>query len=255
MAERATGTPCWVDISVPDVEAAKTFYAGLLGWDCRSDPRPEAGGYTMCFVDGVTAAAITPMWGEDARAGWSIYLASDDCDVSAAAVADNGGTVLSPPMDIFDSGRMAFCLDPVGATFGIWQKNEHRGMETESVVGAVAWIELVARGADAAAAFYHAVFGLEPVPMPEMPSYRLLQRDGVTAGGLIELDEAMSGGEGSHWRVYAGVADIDASCEQVVELGGRVEISAFPAGDIGTIAFVRDPFNVRLGIIQPAGGS
>ncbi len=55
MAERPTGTPCWVDISVPDVEAAKAFYAELLGWECRTDPRPEAGGYTMCFVDGVVA--------------------------------------------------------------------------------------------------------------------------------------------------------------------------------------------------------
>src|SRR4051812_41252985 len=108
MAERPTGTPCWMDVSVPDVEAAKAFYAELLGWECRTDPRPEAGGYTMCFVDGVVAAAITPMWGEDAKAGWSVYLASDDADLSATAVTEHGGQVLAAPMDIFDSGRMAF---------------------------------------------------------------------------------------------------------------------------------------------------
>ena len=47
------------------------------------------------------------------------------------------------------------------------------------------------------------------------------------------------------------VADADASCEQAIELGGRVEIATFDAPGIGRIAFVRDPFNVRLGIIQP----
>jgi len=29
---RVAGTPCWVDDSAPDLEAAKAFYAGLLGW-------------------------------------------------------------------------------------------------------------------------------------------------------------------------------------------------------------------------------
>jgi predicted enzyme related to lactoylglutathione lyase len=251
MAERATGVPCWVDISVPDVEAAKTFYTELLGWDCRTDPRPEAGGYTMCFVDDVPAAAITPMWGEDATAGWSVYIASDDVDTAAAAVADNGGTVLSPPMGIFDAGRMAFCLDPTGATFGIWQKGTHRGMETEYVPGAVAWIELVARGAERAAAFYGAVFGLEAVPFENVPNYWLLQQGGVTAGGLIELQEAMSGSEGSRWRVYVGVTDVDAACDRAAGLGGSVEIVPFDAEGIGQIAFIRDPFNVRLGIIEP----
>jgi predicted enzyme related to lactoylglutathione lyase len=251
MAERPTGTPCWVDISVPDVEAAKTFYSALLGWDCRTDPRPEAGGYTMCFVDGVTAAAITPMWGEDAKAGWSVYLASDDVDLAATAVAENGGQVLSAPMDVFDAGRMAFCSDPGGATFGLWQKGAHRGFETDYVPGAVAWIELVARGAETAAAFYRAVSGLEAVPFPDMPNYWTLQQGGETAGGLIELDEAMSGAEGPHWRVYMAVADIDAALEQTAALGGSVEVPAFAAGGIGRIAFIRDPFNVRLGLIQP----
>ena len=196
-----------------DIEAAKTFYAGLLGWECRTDPRPEAGGYTMCFVDGVVAAAITPMWAEHATAGWSVYFASDDADVSAAAVAGNGGQVIAPPMDVFDAGRMAFALDPVGATFGIWQKGVHRGMETDYVPGAVAWIELVARRRGRQRLLRGGVRP-EGRAVPGMPdSYWLLQQGGETAAGLIELDEERSGAEGSHWRVYVAVADIDATLD------------------------------------------
>ena len=251
MAERATGTPCWVDVSVPDVDAAKAFYGALLGWDCRTDPRPEAGGYTMCFVDDVPAAAITPMWGEGARPGWSVYLASDDADLSAAAVTGNGGQVLSPPTDIFDTGRTAFALDPAGAAFGIWQKGVNRGIETDFVPGAVAWIELVSRGAETAAAFYRAVFGLETAGFPGMEGYWLFQQDGETAGGLIELDEERSGPIGSHWRVYMGVADADDALERAVALGGGVEVPAFDTEGVGRIAFLRDPFEIRLGIIAP----
>jgi predicted enzyme related to lactoylglutathione lyase len=251
MAERPTGTPCWADISVPDVDAAKAFYSELLGWDCRTDPRPEAGGYTMCFVDDVPAAAITPMWGDDAKAGWSVYIASDDTDLTATAVTEHGGHVLASPMNIFDAGRMAFAVDPVGATFGIWQKNVHRGFETGFSVGAMAWIELVARDADKAAAFYRAVFGLEAVPFPDMPTYWLLQQGGVTTAGLIELNEQVSGAEGSHWRVYVTIAGVEETCARAVALGGSVEIEPFDAAGIGRIAYLRDPFNVRLGVIQP----
>jgi len=27
-----TGTPCWVDLAVPDADAAREFYAAILGW-------------------------------------------------------------------------------------------------------------------------------------------------------------------------------------------------------------------------------
>jgi predicted enzyme related to lactoylglutathione lyase len=84
-----------------------------------------------------------------------------------------------------------------------------------------------------------------------VPNYWLLQQGGVTAGGLIELQEAMSGSEGSRWRVYVGVTDVDAACDRAAGLGGSVEIVPFDAEGIGQIAFIRDPFNVRLGIIEP----
>lgn len=252
MAERPTGTPCWVDISVPDVERAKEFYGGLLGWDCRTDPRPEAGGYTMCFLGELPAGAITPMWGEDARPGWTVYIATDDADATAEAVVAHGGMVFMEPMDVFDSGRLVVGADPSGAMFGAWQKGAHRGAETEYVPGALAWVECVARGAEAAGAFYAAVFGMQPVPYPGMDGYFIFQQDGVGCGGLMELNEQVSGAIGSHWRVFMGSADVDASYALAEELGGSQEIPPFDIPTIGRCAFVRDPFDVRLGIIQPA---
>ena len=161
---------------MPDIEVAKTFYAGCSAGTAAPTREPDAGGYTMCFVDGVVAAAITPMWTEHATAGWSVYFASDDADASAAAVAGNGGQVIAPPMDVFDAGRMSFALDRSGHVRHLAEGRAPRDGDGY-VPGAVAWIELVARGAQQAAAFYDAVFGLKAVPLPGGPTdYWLLHR-------------------------------------------------------------------------------
>ena len=38
-----SGTPSWVGLSRPDVEASKRFYGDLFGWSADSDPRPDSG--------------------------------------------------------------------------------------------------------------------------------------------------------------------------------------------------------------------
>ena len=37
-----------------------------------------------------------------------------DADATAKAITDAGGTVLVPPMDVMEAGRMAVALDPTG---------------------------------------------------------------------------------------------------------------------------------------------
>jgi predicted enzyme related to lactoylglutathione lyase len=46
MSERdgyAPGVPSWIDLTTSDPEAAKAFYAELLGWDLDANG-PETGG-------------------------------------------------------------------------------------------------------------------------------------------------------------------------------------------------------------------
>jgi predicted enzyme related to lactoylglutathione lyase len=48
MSERtsyAPGTPCWVDLGTPDLDAAEKFYGPLLGWEIPELPNSaEMGG-------------------------------------------------------------------------------------------------------------------------------------------------------------------------------------------------------------------
>ena len=53
------GTPMWVDLSVDDVEAAKTFYTGLFGWEFE-DVMPEGadGHYFVGRIRGGDVGAV-----------------------------------------------------------------------------------------------------------------------------------------------------------------------------------------------------
>ncbi len=75
------GTSCWVDIGVPDVEAAKAFYSDLLGWDYAGGGE-EFGGYLNATLRGRTVAGIGPQQDPDDPPRWTTYFATDD---SAAA--------------------------------------------------------------------------------------------------------------------------------------------------------------------------
>ena len=54
------GVPCWADLGVPDVTAAKHFYAEVLGWSYRST-EIEFGDYSIAETQGAAAAGIGPL--------------------------------------------------------------------------------------------------------------------------------------------------------------------------------------------------
>lgn len=129
-----TGTPCWVDLSVPDLAAAKEFYGAVFGWSFV-DSGAEFGHYQICQVGGRAAAAIAPCQSEGQPTVWTVYVASDDADGTAKLIGENGGTVLAEPMDIPGSGRMCIAQDPLGAAFGVWQAAGTHGAEVYAEPG------------------------------------------------------------------------------------------------------------------------
>lgn len=62
------GGPCWAELGTSDLEAAKRFYAELFGWRAETDPRQEAGGYTVAHLGEAAVAALTPSTRRHSRA-------------------------------------------------------------------------------------------------------------------------------------------------------------------------------------------
>jgi len=254
------GVPCWTDHSSADPEGAAEFYGGLFGWDLEdSMPADSPGKYFMARLRGENVAAIGSQMGDAAPAMWNTYIWVDSADDTAAKVREAGGSVLSEPMTIFDSGRMAFFADPEGAAFGVWQPDQHRGATIVNEPGSVNFNGLNTRDPEAAKAFYGAVLGWEALPMGMWalrpygdhlealnPGTRARTKE---VGGPERFEEVVAAlnvipddqpDTPAYWDVTFGVADADATAAKAKELGGTVLVEPFDAPWIrGTV--IRDP--------------
>lgn len=152
------GGPCWTELGTSDLEAAKRFYADLFGWRPETDPRQEAGGYTVAHLGDAPVAAISPLYQESQPVAWNVSFAVADADTAVDAVQAAGGTVVLGPMDVFDVGRFAVAFDPTGAAFQLWQARAFPGAGLFNAPGALGWVELLTRAPDRAVEFYTTVF-------------------------------------------------------------------------------------------------
>ena len=254
------GVPCWIDHSSSDPDGAAAFYGGLFGWELEDTmPADAPGKYFQGRLNGGLVGAVGSQMDDAAPATWNTYIWVESADDTAAKVREAGGSVLSEPMDIFDSGRMAFFADPEGAVFGVWQPNQHRGAAVVNEPGSLNFNGLHTRGLEAAKAFYGAVFGWEALPMgmwalPAYGDHLEVLNPGTRArtaevGGPSRFEEVVAAvtvipddqpGTPAHWDVTFGVADADAIAERAAELGGTVVVPPFDAPWIrGTV--IRDP--------------
>lgn len=216
------GTPCWGDLMVPDRDKAVTFYESLLGWTVESGG-PETGYYGMAQIDGKPVAGIGQIPPEQAGMPpmWTTYLSVSDVDKTAAAIAEAGGQVIAPPMDVLTEGRMAIATDPTGATFGLWQPGRHSGTQATLTPGAPAWNECMTRDFAVAKQFYGDVFGYGFGDMSGPGfTYATLDVDGRPVGGLGELAADSQASPG--WVTYFWTADADEAAARIPDLGGTV---------------------------------
>lgn len=248
------GTPCWVDVASPDLDASVAFYRALFGWDAAA-VELDGGDYRVFELGGKTVGGIRSVDDADALPLWRAYVSVDDASATANAVRDAGGRVVVEPYDVRDQGRLALCADGAGATFGVWQAGANPGAQLCIEPGTFCWIELACRDVDAAKAFYGAVFGWNGTTTPlEGTSYTEFDAGGSSVAGMILMSELWPPDMPAHWMVYFAVDDCDVVADHAHRLGGRV---AVPPTDIepGRFAVVNDPQGNTFSIIamRPVG--
>jgi predicted enzyme related to lactoylglutathione lyase len=157
------GTFCWVELSTGDFPAAREFYTNLFGWQAWDAPLPDGGVYTMFGIGERYVGAGTQQRDEERSQGipphWNAYVATEDADQAAKAAEAAGGTMLVPPFDVLESGRMTVMADPTGAAISAWQPKDHPGFGLADVPGSFGWAELWTPDTARAQAFYEEVFG------------------------------------------------------------------------------------------------
>ncbi len=249
------GTPSWVDLSSPDPAASNAFYSTLFGWEIQ-DTGEEMGHYGMCLLGGRPVAGIGPqMGGGDAPPAWLTYLAVDDVEKTAEAIASNGGTVVAPPMDVGAAGRMAVAQDPAGAFFGIWQAGETIGYERFNEPNSVVWNEAMSRDPERTKPFYAAVFGYEFEPVEGSPYWMLKDASHhETVGGIGAMDAGVPAEVPAHWMTYFLVDDTDASAAKARGAGATVAQEPVDT-PFGRMAVVVDPLGAMFSIMTAPAGS
>lgn len=99
--------------TVPDEDAAMTFYSSVLGWRFAPGRTPRA---WAAEGPGLPGSGI---WGGQGYAGWKVMYAVDDLDAAVDRVRAAGGRV----GELADApyGRTADCADDQGVEFWLWQ--------------------------------------------------------------------------------------------------------------------------------------
>jgi hypothetical protein len=260
------GVPSWVDVTQTDLAAASEFYRGLFGWELTHVmPSDAPDAYLVATLDGHDAAAVAPA-GDAEGTRWRTYVACDDADATASAVAQAGGAVLIAPADAGPGGRTATCADPQGAVFHLWQAGRRLGAQVANLPGAWNFSILHTSDPGAVLPFYAAVFGWAADPelgagMIRVPGYgdhlaatvdpRIHERQqfappgfaDVVAGVMPDADPAQAG-----WQVTFTVADRDESVSAAERLGATV-LSAADT-EWTREAVVRDPQGATLTLSQ-----
>ncbi len=111
----------WNELMTTDVEGAKAFYAGLLGWTLEDD---DSAGmpYVIAKSGGRMVAGIMakpPMVPEGIPSHWGAYVTVENVDECAKKAVELGGALLFPPMDIPTVGRFCVIKDPQGAVLSL----------------------------------------------------------------------------------------------------------------------------------------
>ena len=252
--KHAPGAFCWIELSTSDQDGAKHFYSSLFGWTISDMPMGPNDFYTIFRIDGKDAAAAATLRPEQVSQGlpphWLIYMAANSADETAERAAHAGGTVMAPPFDVFNAGRMAVVQDPTGAMFSIWQANMNTGIGIAGVDGSLCWADLSTPDADRAKQFYSDVFGWN-ISTENDPSGYLHIKNGEEFIGGIQPAAHRNPNAPPHWLAYFLVSDCNAFAARAKELGAQLLVEPMSMEKVGRMSVMADPQGAVFAIFQP----
>jgi predicted enzyme related to lactoylglutathione lyase len=252
------GSPAWLDLGAPDIDAAAAFYGAVFGWQAQAFDE-EMSSYKAFRLDGKAVGAVGQLTEEGARSAWMLYFHTPDIEAAVKAVEEAGGTVRTPPSEVADEGRFAQVTDPQGAQFALWQPGSYPGIEAVDGPGSLGWIELYTTDSKAAQDFYGRVFGWTGQDM-ELPggggTYTMVTPKDCPPermfGGVMAVSDMFASGDARpYWHPVFGTADCDATVAVVREKGGSVSMGPEDAEGVGRLAVCNDPAGAEFVVLTP----
>jgi predicted enzyme related to lactoylglutathione lyase len=253
------GTFCWPELATTDQKGGVAFYRALFGWGINEEPIGEGEVYSMFQLRGKEVAAAYTMRPEERQSGapphWNMYVAVVNVDETVKRAQGLGATVLGPPFDVMEHGRMAVLQDPTGAVFCLWQSKAHIGAKILNEPGTLCWSELTTRDTKAAESFYTSLFGwtAKHAAPGAVMEYTEFQLQGKSSVGMLAMPANMPPAVPSYWMPYFQVADCDASTTQAKQLGASVMVGPQDIPKTGRFTILKDLPGAFLALFQFAG--
>jgi predicted enzyme related to lactoylglutathione lyase len=243
----------WYELITSDVEAAKVFYAEVVGWDTK-DASISGMAYTL-FTAGKASVSGLLELPEDARnlgatPSWTGYVGVDDVDAIVDRIKQLGGAVYVPPKDNPNISRFSVVADPQLATLGLfkWLKPDLDQPTELGVPGRVGWHELLAADWEKAWAFYAGLFGWQKAlaDTDVMRTYQLFSVGGQMIGGMFTKPPMVPV---PFWLYYFNIGDIDAAAKRVNARSGQVINGPIEVPDGSWVVQCTDPQGAIFGLV------
>jgi len=240
------GTPTWVELRSPDVEASIAFYRELFGWKASEEKRSS--GSRMFSSGDKIVSGVRPLHGTQISPQWITYVSTDDEAQAVSHAKAAGGKVLMETDRDSEMG-MIMLQDPVGAVFGVFQNDLFGGAQAFNQPISLTFNLLMTRQPHAAKSFYSEIFGWEPRDREIGGIAFTYFFQGVRGvAGLMAMNERWPQAFPSHWQVSFSVDDADVLAARAVELGGKAQpVTASP---FGRSALITDPQGATFSISQ-----
>ena len=247
---RRVGDFCWINVLTPEPDRAREFFASLLGWTFVEIPgmghRAQVDGLDIGGVFDHAAPGTPP----GTPAGIGVMVRVEDADAMVAKVNALGGQA-QPAFDIGPQGRMADCLDPMGANIDIWEPRQSEGLQADSTHhGVPSWFENLTTDTDRATKYYTELFGwtaeVQDMGGLKYTSFKL--GDDFVAG-MMKITEEM-GPIPPHWGVYFTVNDVDKAASDATNLGGSLFVPVTDIPGVGRFCGIMSPQGVRFYALQ-----
>jgi uncharacterized protein len=235
----------WYELITTETEAAKSFYANVVGWHTGEVFMPDTT-YTLFSVGDTPVSGLRKLPKDAINMGakphWIGYVGVDDVDATDDRIKQLGGVVHVPPTDIPNVGRFSIVADPQMATLGLLelrQTGQERHVASDTL-GRAGWHELLAANWTEALAFYCEVFGWQKgeVNVGALGTYQRFSVGGQTIGGMVTKPPKVSV---PFWLYYFNIGDIDAAAKRVKTGGGQILYGPVEVPDGSWIVHCTDP--------------
>lgn len=246
------GTFVWYELMTSDVDAARAFYAKVVGWTIEDSGMPGMRYLLAKVGDRDIAGLMTfPPGVQGTPPGWVGYIAVDDVDAMAARVTECGGAIHRPPTDIPGIGRFAVVGDPQGAIFMLFKGiGEAPPAPAPGAPGTIGWHELHSSDWAAGYAFYETLFGwkkADAVDMGDMGVYQTFSAGDAPIGGMMNVPDVPP-----HWSYYFNVDAIDAAIQRIADAGGQLAHGPHQVPGGTWIAIGTDPQGAWFALTAPS---